>query len=1262
MKRERNWSVSCILRTLDSRNLQHTEVPPAVPCGSCAFYGQVGGCLCFWAGLGLRMGLRFSEDGPDFPTGLVDRLLDGKVLFLCGAGVSMPQLPGFGGLVTRVFQELGVSLEEGEREAENNHRYEEVLGSLARRLSNRSDMYEIVRRLLVVADPQLEKHKTILRLSRNLDNRVAIVTTNFDTFFESAFAEVAGTGVASGESFAGQALPLPGADDFGGIIHLHGRLADPVLNIAGTPLVLTSAEYGEAYMRSGWAARFLFDLVRCKTLVLVGYSAGDAPIRYFLNVLEADRERFSDLQPVYALDAFDEERPSVSDRWAPIAVLPLGYRRGHEGDADRHTALWRDLAALADLVEQPKAWRRSKAKALLENPFEGRTDLDLSTISWLFTGKRDLWDVVITSVQDPRWFDYFAAQKLWADYDAAWVLAAWCGLKWDDPARLEAAIPWQRRYGHAFGEALRTRMLSNKPATALVRKAWSILADQHSRPENDLSAYDTAERIRSEDCSDADLIAGIARLTPQAALSDTMTRLGARTKRQSTAKRLSDLAYIDFSVNDRGDIHEVVEALKSAKGREGRILEVATEALRASVALAHEIDWIGLGWDRLDTTVPAVEPHGQNKHHDGVTQLVELLSAVYPAVAAADARAARLAAEAWGRLPTIIGARLQLNAMRDERVFTADEVGNAVLALDNEQFWKIRRELVLVMAERLGKARPDLVAAIVARVIAEAPSLYCELGDQVEGKNDWRPQVRDRDAWLRLAAVKRAGVLPPNGEDALDAIAERHSFISGDFNEQDLFGSWSSGVLSIVGDPEPLKAASPEDRLLTARKYASTWAPDTERNWSAYCGADPAGALEALKLGGLDQPDTRLWSELIGALAWSPQTDEPVALAAKQAVMAETLEFLRPAPDPFIQGLLPHLSPLLSRVRNVPNVDGDAWWDRLWSLAELDADARPSEATELFYDYVINTPAGQLGEQLISAINDRKTKSRKISSANRGRLRRVMTSDTAAGWLGRATLAKDAGFIHFLDPRGSVRLLRPQIAADGVEGEKLRSVMVEWAQLSAKATHTYKAELLKAVAESQTTGETAARVALSVLRPLFIGALSGQDALWGLTRDEVRDCLKASTPSILAGAAKAVHLWTTPTDVAPEEAWRKAIKPVFEAVWPRERRFRHAGLTRDLAAACVDAGQAFPEALETVQHYLMPFPEGWVGLYFLTKSKAPENYPDEVLRLLWLLCGPKSKGQSTDLGKILDRLSLTKASLISDRRYQWLEQRAIRYD
>jgi hypothetical protein len=61
--------------------------------------------------------MRFSADGPDFPAELLDSLLAGEVVFVCGAGVSAPQLPGFAGLVCRVYQNLRLELDRGEKAA-----------------------------------------------------------------------------------------------------------------------------------------------------------------------------------------------------------------------------------------------------------------------------------------------------------------------------------------------------------------------------------------------------------------------------------------------------------------------------------------------------------------------------------------------------------------------------------------------------------------------------------------------------------------------------------------------------------------------------------------------------------------------------------------------------------------------------------------------------------------------------------------------------------------------------------------------------------------------------------------------------------------------------------------------------------------------------------------------------------------------------------------------------------------------------------------
>lgn len=263
------------------------------------------------------MGICFSDLGPTFPPQLVDALLTGDVVFFCGAGISAPQMPTFKGLVGQCFGLLKVPMEPAETWSYQEGRYEEALGSLRRRIVDPTELTRVVTEILQPPDEaDLEHHRTILRLSRDLDSRPTIVTTNFDTLIERALAEI-DPNAAPTLSFAGQALPLPGSSDFAGIIHLHGRISDGNIGLTQTPLIMTSADYGDAYMRSGWASRFLFDLVRCKTIVLVGYSAGDAPVRYFLNVLEADRERFRELKPVYALDGIKRMKSRPTRGGAP---------------------------------------------------------------------------------------------------------------------------------------------------------------------------------------------------------------------------------------------------------------------------------------------------------------------------------------------------------------------------------------------------------------------------------------------------------------------------------------------------------------------------------------------------------------------------------------------------------------------------------------------------------------------------------------------------------------------------------------------------------------------------------------------------------------------------------------------------------------------------------------------------------------------------------------------------------------------------------
>ena len=248
----------------------------------------------------------FRPDGPDIPTGTV--ALRGKVtlkVFPAPASLEWPDLPAsFRGLVQSVYEELGEDWRQHPSENEvmrprgqlGEFKYDRLLRILERRLgaSDLSQRHGIrericgaVRRALTPpGGADLSGHLALLELSRDREGHTRIVTTNFDTLFERAWLEKHGKAIAS---HANSAMPQPKASGFRGVLHLHGRLADikSELNLAETELVLTSAEFCDAYLRSGWASRYVYDLVRAHTVVLVGYEADDPPMRYLLEVLES---------------------------------------------------------------------------------------------------------------------------------------------------------------------------------------------------------------------------------------------------------------------------------------------------------------------------------------------------------------------------------------------------------------------------------------------------------------------------------------------------------------------------------------------------------------------------------------------------------------------------------------------------------------------------------------------------------------------------------------------------------------------------------------------------------------------------------------------------------------------------------------------------------------------------------------------------------------------------------------------------------------
>jgi hypothetical protein len=302
--------------------------------------------------------MRFTEASADIPNELIRAVNDGEVVFLCGAGVSRGVgLPLFQALTDTVYTKLGESRENeaAERIAYGRTEYDRVLGSLEKRThlpGTDSRVRAAVSEILAPPDAaDLSRHLSLLRLSRDRDDRPRLLTTNFDTLFERA-AHLNGIAMVS---HAGKSIPRPGGPRDYGILHLHGRLADNSVNLAETDLILTSADFGDAYLRDGWASQYVEDRMRINILVLVGYAAEDAAMRLLLETLDADRDRFRDLKDIYAIERRSDDSASI---WKAKGIKPLEF--------SNYDVMYDTLAEWAKYVMDPKGYGRRRVETILE--------------------------------------------------------------------------------------------------------------------------------------------------------------------------------------------------------------------------------------------------------------------------------------------------------------------------------------------------------------------------------------------------------------------------------------------------------------------------------------------------------------------------------------------------------------------------------------------------------------------------------------------------------------------------------------------------------------------------------------------------------------------------------------------------------------------------------------------------------------------------------------------------------------------------------
>lgn len=309
---------------------------------------------------------------PEIPERLLLAHSRGEVLFIAGAGISQPAgLPDFRGLTLKVYAQIDKVVHNvisaiphtvcnqwsadlsglTNQQAAEVRRfiigdYDVVLGMLERRIDGRSDGKSQVRQavaseLRVSSAKPAPIHRALMRLA-DRGGAVSIVTTNFELLLE----DVSKRSQDAVPTYALGGIPRPGRrDDFAGVFHIHGALdRDPT---RFSDLIMSDQDFGEFYLRRRVIPDFIYDAARLFNLVLVGYSANDAPMRYLLNAVAADGMRFDDLKERFTFIGTDTPDPAAAEDWKGRGITPIHYAA-----AKGHSALlnvlerWADLSAI----------------------------------------------------------------------------------------------------------------------------------------------------------------------------------------------------------------------------------------------------------------------------------------------------------------------------------------------------------------------------------------------------------------------------------------------------------------------------------------------------------------------------------------------------------------------------------------------------------------------------------------------------------------------------------------------------------------------------------------------------------------------------------------------------------------------------------------------------------------------------------------------------------------------------------------------------
>lgn len=1229
--------------------------------------------------------MQFVSNGPDIPNSLIQAHEDEKVVFFCGAGISCQAgLPTFEKLVNEIYDKSRVERTSEEKELS----LDTQLNLLAQKIPE----LEIRRALGEALIPNLslpgakDTHRALLELGKSKSSgALRLITTNYDRMFHIVSAE----DKKDLKFYSAPLLPIPKVSSWDGLVFLHGLLPDPPNNSSLNQLIVTSSDFGLAYLTERWASRFLTELFKNYEVCFIGYKLSDPVLRYIVDALASDRRHGENTPPTWAFVSCEPSKEAeVEATWKAKGINPILYTVP-DSDKKDHSALhntickwaatYRDgITSKANIVQTYAPIHPSKSTP--QDNFAGRMLWAISdpsgwpvkqfsefeplpALEWLLDvfskktfSRNDLIQFGIKNISDfDKNFKFSLIQR-------PTLSSAYSSMQLVSNNRSDTELdPIMKAIGHWL-----TRHLGDPRLLFWVIENGGTLnpfwRGQIVEKLNDIERNNDKPEAQQQKNSPDHLLITLWHLLldnkiycneyffnffswKNAFRSKGLNRhlKFELLKSLSPKVKVSTSQYVRNHINKENWEKNTTFDLVLADPSISTLLKDFSQDANWKKALPHLlIDIQALLLEALEimsdldqaddildpswSAMPSIEPHYQNRGFYKWTILVELLRDAWLETLGKDVTLARNIAQNWFNLPYLTFKRLALFAASQNECIRPECWIEWLLNNNAKYLW-------------LSSVKREVMRLLTLQSSYLSSNDKAKLELAILAGPVERGQIgNDYDIWLRLKKMQSSGVaLDDNSLKKLDAISSKYpNLSSSNPQEKEEFSFWMSLPGDVDHDIELKKSQEvPKSKELLVKWLRTNNEQDAHywsSGWRNVCRSEMHECISAL----VDLAHENIFQPIYWDIAIQTWSEDELLLQSYK-FLPETLKALS---NNFLVKILQSISHWLFSISKTSIENITPIVELISKLLDAIESATPEDNTTFSLFDAINHPVGVIAESIFNICFELKpSDGDKLPSNLLPLFNKFIISGNTSFRYAKSILAINTIYLYRLDEMWTKEKLLPLLdwKTNGDEAKYVWQGFL-W---SPRIFQPLLVHIKKSFLETPNHYDKLGECASSFANFLTFAAIEGVE---GYETREWSEAIKRLPQSGIDESAKLLPRLLTTNKERHTEYWTNRVIPFWENIWPKELKYYSKSVIESLCLLCIYSDNLFQSALIEVGPYLEPIEKPVFIIEELQNLELCAKFPDDSLCFLGKIIERKHHSIH-GLKECLEKIKLAKPEL-----------------